>query len=52
LPKSSASQGGPCQDWAAKGYGPQPVRDGNRLLYDPAEITAFISSHKAAEGAQ
>lgn len=27
--------------WASRNYGPQPIRDGNRLLYDPVDIEAF-----------
>jgi DNA-binding transcriptional MerR regulator len=27
--------------WHSSGFGPSPVRDGNRLLYDPAALAAF-----------
>jgi DNA-binding transcriptional MerR regulator len=33
--------------WLRDGYGPQPVRDGNRLLYDPADVAAFASGVRA-----
>jgi DNA-binding transcriptional MerR regulator len=33
--------------WLRDGYGPQPVRDGNRLLYDPSEVAAFVSGARA-----
>lgn len=29
--------------WLHSGYGPQPVRDGSRLLYDRAELSAFLA---------
>lgn len=29
--------------WLHAGYGPQPVRDGNRLVYDTADVEAFAS---------
>ncbi|MGN6849601.1 MAG: MerR family transcriptional regulator [Sphingomicrobium sp.] len=29
--------------WLREGYGPQPVRDGNRLIYDPADVATFIA---------
>jgi DNA-binding transcriptional MerR regulator len=28
-------------NWRRAGFGPQPIRDGNRLLYDPADVAAF-----------
>ena len=28
-------------NWRKCKFGPQPVRDGNRLLYDRAELAAF-----------
>jgi predicted site-specific integrase-resolvase len=30
-------------NWQRTGYGPQPVRDGNRLLYSRAEVEAFAA---------
>lgn len=30
-------------NWQRIGYGPQPVRDGNRLLYNRAEVEAFAA---------
>lgn len=29
------------QRWARAGFGPQPYRDGARVLYDPAAVAAF-----------
>ncbi len=29
------------QRWSRQGFGPQPVRDGSRVLYDPAAVEAF-----------
>lgn len=30
-------------NWHRSGFGPQPVRDGARLLYDRAEVEAFAA---------
>lgn len=30
-------------NWQRTNYGPQPVRDGARLLYDPADVAAFAA---------
>jgi DNA-binding transcriptional MerR regulator len=30
-------------NWARSGFGPQPIRDGARLLYDPAQVEAFAA---------
>ena len=29
--------------WAARNYGPQPLRDGNQCLYNPADVAAFAA---------
>lgn len=29
--------------WASRGYGPQPIRDCNRCLYNPVDIEAFAA---------
>jgi DNA-binding transcriptional MerR regulator len=29
--------------WAKGGYGPRPIRDGNRLLYSPVDVEAFAA---------
>ena len=30
-------------NWLKQGHGPRPVRDGNRLLYDRADVDAFAA---------
>lgn len=31
------------QRWQRANFGPQPYRDGGRLLYDPTDLAAFIA---------
>jgi DNA-binding transcriptional MerR regulator len=31
------------RNWQSSGFGPRPVRDGSRLLYDRAEVEAFAA---------
>jgi DNA-binding transcriptional MerR regulator len=31
------------RNWRKSGFGPTPVRDGCRLLYDRAEVSAFMA---------
>lgn len=31
------------RNWQRSGFGPKPVRDGARLLYDRAEVEAFAA---------
>ena len=31
------------RNWQRSGFGPQPVRDGARLLYDRAEVESFAA---------
>jgi excisionase family DNA binding protein len=31
------------QRWMRDGFGPQPHRDGSHVLYDPADIMAFLA---------
>lgn len=33
--------------WAKDGFGPEPTRDGNRLLYCPAAVAAFKAGARA-----
>lgn len=30
-------------NWLRAGYGPQPIRVGNNLLYNPADVQAFAA---------
>lgn len=34
-------------NWRSAGFGPQPVRDGGRWLYDPASIAAHVAGATA-----
>jgi DNA-binding transcriptional MerR regulator len=31
------------RNWQRSGFGPRPVHDGSRLLYDRAEVEAFAA---------
>ena len=31
------------QRWATRGYGPQPVKDGSRVLYSPVDVAAHVA---------
>ena len=31
------------QRWGARGYGPQPIKDGSRVLYNPVDVASFAA---------